>query len=279
MNGSVTINGVKYKVDIDDLTPADVLPVFRTDTSIVKTDSILLHSAGPEQNSAKKVLLPHLVSVISASVAEDVVLTIEPYYDENGEYQGMYWHYNSGWLHRTDTGEMIRVDDTAAEIAMAGDIASRAATAANNAAEGAIRADSRATGNEDARVIAENARKASETERQQAERARHTQAEEDHSRSVAATGNANTQAGRAKNWADHPPYIADGTQAHPGDLNYWYLWNESSNRYVKSPYAKGDDLHWDEMSDAEKQELARSVRDTIVFATTSICQSIIDELT
>jgi len=276
MNASVTINGVKYKVDIDDLTPADVLPVFRTDTSISKTDSILLHSAGP---GAKKVLLPHLVSLLSAFSIGDVVLTIEPYFDENDEYQGMYWHYNYDWLRRTDTGEMIRVDDTAAEIAMAGDIASRAAVAANNAAENAIRADNRATANEDARVRSESARNTAEEARQLNEQARHNQAEQDHSRSVTATVNANTQAGRAKSWADHPPYIADGTQAHPGDLNYWYLWNESSERYVKSPYAKGDDLHWDEMSDAEKQELARSVRDAIVFATTPTCQSIIDELT
>ena len=96
MKGSVTINGTTYNVSIDDLTPADVLPVFRTDTSILKTDSILLHAAGAQQNSAKKVLLPHLISAVSNAVAEDVVLTIEPYYDDNGTYQGMYWHYNGG---------------------------------------------------------------------------------------------------------------------------------------------------------------------------------------
>ena len=94
MNGSVTINGTRYPVTLADLTPADVLPVFRTDTSILKTDSILLHAAGAEQNSAKKVLIPHLVSMLTSSVAEDIVLTIEPYYDENNVYQGMYWHYH-----------------------------------------------------------------------------------------------------------------------------------------------------------------------------------------
>lgn len=107
----------------------------------------------------------------------------------------------------------------------------------------------------------------------------HTQATTDHTESVTATTNANTQANRAKEWADHPPYIADGTQAHPGDLNYWYIWDDVNDTYVKSPYAKGDDLHWDEMTPEEKQALAQSVLEQLVFATEETCEDIIDELT
>ena len=204
MNGNVTINGIKYPVTLADLTPADVLPVFRTDTSILKTDSILLHAAGAEQNSAKKVLFPHLVSILSVSIAEDVVLTIEPYYDENNVYQGMFWHYNSSWLYRTDTGEMIRVDDTAAEIALAADHAVRATEAANTAATGAVAADNRATSNENARVTAENARKTAETERQRQETARQQNEQE---------RQAQEQAREQQAAADHATAGTDHTRA------------------------------------------------------------------
>ena len=225
MNGSVTINGTRYPVTLADLTPADVLPVFRTDTSILKTDSILLHAAGAEQNSAKKVLLPHLISMLSSSVAEEVVLTIEPYYDENGVYQGMCWHYNSGWLRRNDTGDMIRVDDTAAEIALAADQAVRATEAAKTAAAGAIAADNRATNNESARVTAENNRRNNETERQQQETARQQaeqtrqsqeqtreqQAAADHSTALADHSTAGTDHTRAEQ--DHSTAATDHTTA------------------------------------------------------------------
>ena len=225
MNGSVTINGTRYPVTLADLTPADVLPVFRTDTSILKTDSILLHAAGAEQNSAKKVLLPHLVSLLASSVAEDIVLTIEPYYDENNVYQGMYWHYNSGWLRRTDTGEMISVDDPAAAIALAADMATRATEAANTAATGAINADNRATNNENARVTAENLRKTAETERQQQEtarqqneqtrqsqeQAREQQAATDHSTALSDHSTAGTDHTRAE--TDHSTAATDHATA------------------------------------------------------------------
>ena len=225
MTGSVTINGVTYRVTIPDLTPADVLPVFRTDTSILKTDSILLHAAGAQQNSAKKVLLPHLVSMLSRSVAEDVVLTIEPYYDANGNYQGMYWHHNGQWLRRTDTGEMIRVDDTAAEIALAADQAISAAEQATTAAEGATRADNRATANEDARVQAEYERKNAETQRQQHEQTRqnqetareqqaaadHTTAQDDHN--TATQDHATAQTDHSKAAADHTTAESDHSTA------------------------------------------------------------------
>ena len=236
MTGSVTINGTKYLVTIEDLTPADILPVFRTDTSILKTDSLLLHAAGTQQNSAKKVLLPHLVSMLSASVAEDIVLTIEPYYDENGVYRGMYWHYNSGWLRRTDTGEMIRVDDTAAEIALAAEQAVRATEAAKTATEGAIDADDLATNNENARLTAEDQRKTAEEERQQQEQTRQQQEQtrqqqEDNrvtefaslkSASEQATSNANTAAGNANQKAQEANTARQNAQTAADEWNNTY---------------------------------------------------------
>lgn len=175
MTGTVTINGVIYQVGISDLTPADVLPVFRTDTSILKTDSILLHAAGAQQNSAKKVLIPHLISLMSSAVAEDVVLTIEPYYDANGEYQGMYWHYNGQWLRRSDTGEMISVTDDAAEIALAAEQAVEATIAAKAATTAATNTESRVSAAEELRVQAENQRKSNEQQRQGQETTRQNQ--------------------------------------------------------------------------------------------------------
>lgn len=46
---------------------------------------------------------------------------------------------------------------------------------------------------------------------------------------------------------------------------------------VKGP--KGDDLHWEDMSEEDREELAQSVLDSLVFATTGTCESIVDELT
>lgn len=53
-----------------------------------------------------------------------------------------------------------------------------------------------------------------------------------------AAGNANekaTQAGneadRAKNMNDHPPYV--------GDDDYWYLWDYTSQQYIRGEYARG----------------------------------------
>lgn len=63
---------------------------------------------------------------------------------------------------------------------------------------------------------------------------------------------AKTQGDYAKAWNDNPPFIGDGTT---GDLNYWYLYDITTAQYVKSIYAKGDDLHWDDMSAAEKERL------------------------
>ena len=46
---------------------------------------------------------------------------------------------------------------------------------------------------------------------------------------------------------------------------------------VKGP--KGDDLHWEDMSEEDREELAQRVLDSLVFATTGTCESIVDELT
>ena len=135
----------------------------------------------------------------------------------------------------------------------------------------------------------------------------HTQATNDHTASVAATTHANEEGDRAENLNDHPAYI--------GNDNYWYLWDYSTQAYVRSNYAKGDNLDWSSMTPAEKQALADEVlseigfddvptansdkavksgglytefqrvdtaiggkQDTLTFATTAICESIIGEL-
>lgn len=70
----------------------------------------------------------------------------------------------------------------------------------------------------------------------------------------------------------HPPYV--------GTDNYWYVWNPTAGQYEKSSvYAKGDDLHWDEMSQAEKNDLAQRVLNGLIMASVSVCESVVDELT
>ena len=82
---------------------------------------------------------------------------------------------------------------------------------------------------------------------------------------------AKAQGDYAKEWNDHPPYI--------GNDNYWYIWDAANDVYRKSAYAKGDDLHWEEMTEAEKEALAQRVLAELVFASVSTCEDIIDELT
>ena len=103
----------------------------------------------------------------------------------------------------------------------------------------------------------------------------HTTAGQDHTASITATNNANTQAGRAKQWADHPPYIGNGTT---GDKNFWYLWSEAQGAYVKGPYAKGDDLDYSTMTPEEIQRLIDNIKEDLVFASIQTCEDIIDEL-
>lgn len=72
---------------------------------------------------------------------------------------------------------------------------------------------------------------------------------------------AQNQGDYAKELADHPPYIADGTQAKPGDVNYWYIWNHATQTYVKDAYARGSDLDYSSMTEQEKQDLANRTAD------------------
>lgn len=79
---------------------------------------------------------------------------------------------------------------------------------------------------------------------------------------TAATGRANTAADVCEAWNTHPPYIGDGTT---GDLNYWYLYDVTTSQYIKGPYAKGEDLDWDDMSQEDKDALTQMVLEHIAF--------------
>ena len=94
-----------------------------------------------------------------------------------------------------------------------------------------------------------------------------------------AAGKANTQAEYAKEQGDyakgqgdyakdvagHQPYIADGTESKPGDTNYWYVWDNDSKKYVRSIYAKGDNLHYDEMTETDRQELTDAIINSLAI--------------
>lgn len=76
-------------------------------------------------------------------------------------------------------------------------------------------------------------------------------------------------------WNTHTPYIGDGTT---GDLNYWYLWNLTTHQYVKGPYAKGDNLSWNEMTQADKDVLVAEMiasLEEMGFATEAECRAIV----
>ena len=72
---------------------------------------------------------------------------------------------------------------------------------------------------------------------------------------------------------EHPPFIGDGRN---GDLNYWYVW--VNHEYVKSAYAKGDDIDWSTLSQEDYERLVENVKQDLVFATAYTCEDIIDEL-
>ena len=69
---------------------------------------------------------------------------------------------------------------------------------------------------------------------------------------------------------EHQPYV--------GEDDYWYIWNEGTQTYVKGRYAKGEGLDYSTMTPEEYQRLVDDVRAELVFASTSTCESIIDEL-
>lgn len=87
---------------------------------------------------------------------------------------------------------------------------------------------------------------------------------------------AKAQGDYAKDWNDHPPFIGNGTT---GDENYWYIWNAQAKTYQKSAYATGDDIDWSTMTEEQRADLVRQVKEDLAFATVETCESIIDELT
>ena len=92
------------------------------------------------------------------------------------------------------------------------------------------------------------------------------------------TGRASTAADVCEAWNTHPPYIADGTALHPGDVNYWYLYDTAASQYVKGAYAKGDDLDYDSMTPEEKQQLIDNIKADLVFASDETCQAAAGEI-
>lgn len=97
----------------------------------------------------------------------------------------------------------------------------------------------------------------------------HTRAEGDHGTAGidhTTAGNDHTTAGndhaRSENVASHPPYIADGTAAHPGDAGYFYSWDYDTQQYVRGALLS---LDWASMTEAQREELARAVLAAIGF--------------
>ena len=86
---------------------------------------------------------------------------------------------------------------------------------------------------------------------------------------------AKAQGDYAKDWNDHPPFIGDGTT---GDLNFWYLYDVTTERYVKGAYAKGDDLDYSTITPEEKQRLIDNIKADLIFASVETCEAIIDEI-
>ena len=118
-------------------------------------------------------------------------------------------------------------------------------------------------------------------------------------------GYAQAQGDYALNVGSHPPYIADGTLARPGDVGFAYWWDYANQTYVKGVRVS---LDWSTMSQEEQDALAAEVlaqlafddtptqdsnkavrssgiytalagkQDTLTFATVETCESVIDEL-
>lgn len=86
---------------------------------------------------------------------------------------------------------------------------------------------------------------------------------------------AKLQGDKAKNLNEHPAYIADGTADKPGDANYWYVWDYLSQQYIRAAYAKGDDLDYSTMTEADLQRLIDNIKADLVFATPAECRAIV----
>lgn len=109
----------------------------------------------------------------------------------------------------------------------------------------------------------------------------HSTAQSDHTTSTEKSAYAKQQGDYAKaqgdimaSWNAHQPYIGNGTT---GDANYWYIWVNGA--YVKSVYAKGDDLHWEEMTQEEKDDFFQKALDKLVIATPQETRAMLNELT
>ena len=89
----------------------------------------------------------------------------------------------------------------------------------------------------------------------------HITAGQDHLTAVSDHQDSQDAIDLAEEYNLHPPYIADGTQTKPGDVNYWYIWNHATQTYIKDAYARGSDLDWDGMTEQEKQDLANRTAD------------------
>ena len=126
----------------------------------------------------------------------------------------------------------------------------------------------------------------------------------DHEQAVSDTERAKNDHLRAEDDHAHQPYIADGTEAKPGDIGYSYYWDSESQQYVRGIRIS---LDWGTMAEEEKDALAAEVlaniafdtlptqdsnkavtsgglynalggQSRLVFASTETCESIIDEL-
>lgn len=111
----------------------------------------------------------------------------------------------------------------------------------------------------------------------------HTRAEQDHSTATSDHTTAqsdHTTAGqdhtRSENIVAHPPYIADGTTAYPGDTGYFYSWDYGRQTYVRQAKLS---LDWQSMTQAERDALADEMYRRIVVATVAECQAAMNELT
>lgn len=109
----------------------------------------------------------------------------------------------------------------------------------------------------------------------------HSTALSDHQTSTQKSAYAKQQGDYAKGqgdvmkaWNEHQPYIGNGIT---GDANYWYIWVDG--RYVKSVYAKGDDLDYSTMTEQERQRLIDNIKEDLIFASEQTCADIITELT
>lgn len=90
----------------------------------------------------------------------------------------------------------------------------------------------------------------------------HTRAEQDHSTAGQDHTTAQGDHTRSENIVAHPPYIADGTTAYPGDAGYFYSWDYGQQTYVRQARLS---LDWQSMSEAEREALAQYVLGQIAF--------------